>query len=152
MKKLIAANIVAALCATNAYAFGIGDIVSIGIQAGSKIVGAAVDAGLEKVKESMRDPEAEAREKAEQERKIAEAFQKQVDEIEAKPGLRPIDREKLVLTLRRQQEWAKQIQAFVEQAEARQKAERDKIFTASGFLGVVGEAALNTPSMVIARA
>jgi len=100
----------------------------------------------------MRDPEAEAREKAEQKRKLAEAFQKQVDEIEAMPNLRPLDREKMILILRNQQKWAEQMQSFAAEAEARQKAERDKIFTASGFLGVVGEAALNTPSMVMARA
>jgi hypothetical protein len=151
-KNLIAIYVAVLLPAGNAYAFGLGDIVNIGIQAGTKVIGAAVGAGIDKVKEAMRDPEAEAREKAEKERQIAEAFKKQVDEIEAKPGLRPIDRERLILILSRQQEWAKQMQSFAEQAEARQKAERDKIFTASGFLGVVGEAALNSPSMVIARA
>jgi preprotein translocase subunit YajC len=151
-KQLVATSIIAVFSATNAHAFGLGDIVSIGIQTGTKVIGAAVDAGVDKVKESMRDPEAEAREKAEQKRKLAEAFQKQADEIEAMPNLRPLDREKMILILRNQQKWAQQMQSFAAEAEARQKAERDKIFTASGFLGVVGKAALNTPSMAVARA
>jgi hypothetical protein len=151
-KQLVTTSIIAVFSATNAHAFGLGDIVSIGIQAGTKVIGAAIDVGVDKVKESMRDPEAEAREKAEQKRKLAEVFQKQVDEIEAMPNLRPLDREKLILVLRNQQKWAEQMQSFAAEAEARQKAERDKIFTGSGFLGVVGEAALNTPSMVMARA
>lgn len=151
-KKLIAAGIAGMLGAANAHAFGLNDLISIGIQAGGELVRAAGGKAVDAIKESMRDPEAEAREKAEKERQIVEAFQKQVDEIEAQPGLRPIDRERLILTLRKQQQWAKQMQAFAEQAEARQKAERDKIFTASGFLGVVGNAVLNTPSMVVARA
>lgn len=152
MKKLIAAGIAGMLGAANAHAFGLGDLVNIGIQAGGELVRAAGGKAVDAIKESMRDPEAEAREKAEKERQIAEAFQKQVSEIEAQPGLRPIDRERLILTLRKQQQWAKQMQAFAEQAEARQKAERDKIFTASGFLGVVGNAALNTPSVALAQA
>ena len=57
MKKLIAANIVAAFCATNAHAFGIGDIVNIGIQAGGELVRAAGGKAVDAIKESMRDPE-----------------------------------------------------------------------------------------------
>jgi len=151
-KLIIVAGIVATFSVTQAYAFGLTDLISIGIRVGGEVVGAAAGKAVDAVKESMRDPEAEAREKAEQRRKLAEAFQKQVDEIEAMPNLRPLDREKLILILRNQQKWAEQMQSFVAEAEARQKAERDKIFTASGFLGVVGEAALNTPSMVMARA
>ncbi|MGC9008834.1 MAG: hypothetical protein ACP5IY_07175 [Halothiobacillaceae bacterium] len=97
-KNLIAIYVAVLLPAGNAHAFGLGDIVNIGIQAGTKVIESAVDAGIDKVKESMRDPEAEAREKAEKERQIAEAFKKQVDEIEARSDLRPIDRERLILT------------------------------------------------------
>lgn len=151
-RKTLLLGLAVLLPAAPAHAFGIVDNVSAGLQVGAKVVGAAVDAGIDKVKESMRDPEEEARKKAEEERKIAAAFQKQVEQIEARTDLRPIDKEKLILALREQQEWARQMQAFVEQAEARQKAERDKIFTTGGFLSVVGEAALNTPSMAMARA
>lgn len=154
MRRIIAASAVLSLILQvgQANAFGLGDLVSIGIQAGGKLVGAAIDKGVDAVKESMRDPEAEAREKAEQERKIAEMTQKQIDAIESKPGLRPIDREKLILGLKQSWQAAKEMQALVERAEARQKAERDKIFTAGGILGVVGEAAMSSPSMVMARA
>lgn len=152
-KSLIAISISAAMFpAANALAFGIGDIVSIGIQAGGKLIGAAVDKATDAVKESMRDPEAEAREKAEQERKLAEQIQKQIDKIEATPGLRPIDRERMVLQIQEQYQAAKEMQAFVARAEARQKEERDKLFTLGGIVGVVGEAAMSSPSMVVARA
>ena len=152
MKKLIAANIVAAFCATNAHAFGIGDIVNIGIQAGGELVRAAGGKAVDAIKESMRDPEAEARKKEEQERKLAEQMQKQIDEIEATPNLRPIDRERLVLALKKQYAASKEMQAFIERAEAQQKAERDKVLTLGGFAGAVGRAALNTPSVAMAQA
>lgn len=146
-----------ALCAAlflsgNAHAFGINDLISIGVQAGGEVLRAAGSKAVDAVKESMRDPEAEAREKAEKERKLAEQMQKQIDEIEAMPNLRPIDRERLVLQLKEQYKATKEMQAFVERAEAQQKAERDKVLTFGGIAGVVGRAALNTPSMVVAQA
>lgn len=152
-KSLVVISIAATLFpAANTYAFGLGDIVNIGIQAGGKLIGAAVDKATDAVKESMRDPEAEAREKAEQERKLAEQIQKQIDKIEATPGLRPIDRERLVLQIQEQYQAVKEMQAFIARAEARQKEERDKLFTVGGIAGVVGEAAMSSPSMVMARA
>lgn len=152
MKKLIAANIVAAFCATNAHAFGIGDIVNIGIQAGGELVRAAGGKAVDAIKESMRDPEAEARKKEEQERKLAEQMQKQIDEIEQKPNLRPIERERLVLKLKQAWQASKEMQAFIERAEAQRKAERDKLFTLGGIAEAVGRAALSSPSMAIAQA
>lgn len=154
MRRIIAASAVLSLILQvgQANAFGLGDLVSIGIQAGGKLVGAAIDKGIDTVKESMRDPEAEARKKVEQERKLAEQLQKQIDKIEATPNLRPIDREKLVIQLKESYQAVKEMQAFIEKAEAQQKAERDKIFTAGGIFGVVGEAAMSSPSMVMARA
>lgn len=152
MKKLIAANIVAAFCATNAHAFGINDLIGIGIQAGGEILRAAGGKAVDAIKESMRDPEAEAREKAEQERKLAEQMQKQIDEIEAMPNLRPIERERLVLALKKQYAASKEMQAFIERAEAQQKAERDKLLTLGGVAGSIGRAALSTPGMALAQA
>lgn len=138
--------------AAPAHAFGINDLISIGIQEGGEILRAAGGKAVDAIKDSMRDPEAEAREKAEKERKLAEQMQKQIDEIEATPNLRPIDRERLVLQLKQTWRASKEMQAFVERAEAQQKAERDKVLTFGGIAGVVGRAALNTPSMVMAQA
>ncbi|TXF13548.1 hypothetical protein [Pelomicrobium methylotrophicum] len=107
---------------------------------------------MDAVKDSMRDPEAEAREKAERERKLAEQMQKQIDEIEKMPNLRPIDRERLVLKLKQTWRASKEMQALVERAEAQQKAERDKVLTLGGIAGAVGRAALSTPGMAVAQA
>lgn len=153
MKRTVVLSTIVGLIAANpAHAFGVGDLIGIGLRAGAELAGAAVSKAVDSVKESMRDPEAEAKAKAEQERKLAEAFQKQVEQIEAERNLRPIDRERLILKLRRQQQWAQQVQAMAEAAEARQKAERDKIFTTSGFLGVVADATMSSPSAVVAQA
>jgi len=151
-RTIVLSAVVGVIAANPAHAFGIGDLIGIGLRAGAELAGAAVSKAVDSVKESMRDPEAETKEKAEQERKLAEAFQKQVEQIEAERNLRPIDRERLILKLRRQQQWAQQVQAMAEAAEARQKAERDKIFTTSGFLGVVADAAMSSPSAVVAQA
>lgn len=152
-KKLAAACIATAMLSSgNANAFGLGDLVGIGIRLGGELAGAAAGKAVDAIKESMRDPEAEARAKAEQERKLAEQLQRQIDKIEATPNLRPIDREKLVIQLKESYQAVKEMQAFIEKAEAQQRAERDKIFTAGGILGVVGEAAMSSPSMVMARA
>lgn len=100
----------------------------------------------------MRDPEAEAAKKREEERRVAEQFQKDQAAIEARHDLTPLQREELSLTLKKLYAQRQQFAQFVEMAEARQRAERDQIFTGAGLLGVVGEAAMNTPSMVGARA
>lgn len=152
-KTLIAACIVGGILpSASAHAFGINDLISIGIKAGGEILGAAGSKAVDAVKDSMRDPEAEAREKAERERKLAEQMQKQIDEIEQMPNLRPIDRERLVLKLKQTWRASKEMQALVERAEAQQKAERDKVLTLGGIAGAVGRAALSTPGMAVAQA
>lgn len=152
-KNAVAIGVAAALLQTaHAHAFGLGDIVNIGIQVGGKLIGAAVDKAADVVKESMRDSEAEAHQKAEQERKLAEQIQKQIDRIETMSDLRPIDRERLVLQIQEQHQAVKEMQAFIARAEARQKEERDKLFTVGGIAGVIGQAAMSSPSMIMARA
>lgn len=153
-RKCVITALVAGVAASapNVYAFGIGDIVSFGIQAGGKVIGAAVDAGIDKAKDAMRDPEAEAVKKQEEERRVAEQFQKAQAAIEARHDLSPLQRERLSLTLKKQYAQMQQFKQFVEMAEARQKAERSQIFTGAGLLGVVGDAAINTPSVSLARA
>lgn len=140
------------LIATPAYAFGLGDLVGMGMEAGGKLVGAAVGAGVDKVKDAMRNPEAEAEKEREEEQKIAAHFQRQIGEIEAKQDLRPLDRERLVIILNQQYAQVKQFQEFAAQAEARQREERDKVFTLGGLAGVAGSTFMNTPTMVMARA
>ncbi|MDD5366663.1 MAG: hypothetical protein PHR30_15105 [Gallionellaceae bacterium] len=144
--------VVAMALTAEAHAFGINDVLSIGIQAGGKLLGAAVDSGIDKARDAMRDPAAEAAKKREEERKLAEQFQKQAAEIESMPDLRPIDRERLVLQLEMQYAMATQFQSFVEVAEARQREERDKIFTTAGLVNVIGEAAMSTPSAAMVQA
>lgn len=135
-----------------ANAFGVGDLLSIGIQAGGKLVGAAVDVGMDKVKNAMTDPEAEAAKKKAEDQKVAEGFRKSLSEIEARRDLSPLQRERLTMGFKKQYAQMQQLQKFVQAAEASQKAKRDEIFTGAGLLGVVGEAALNTPSVVMAQA
>lgn len=138
------------------HAFGVGDLISMGVQAGGKLVGAAVDAGVDKVKDAMRDPQAEENKKREEERRVAEAFQKAQADIEARRELSPLQREKACLALHRQYAQLQQFQRFAEQAQAQQQArrvaERDQLFTGAGILGTVGSAAMNTPSMMMAQA
>lgn len=151
-KKSLLAAVIAALGVTNTHAFGIGDLLSVGIQAGGEIVRAAGGEAVDAIKDSMRDPEEEARKEAERQRKLAEQMQKQIDEIEAMPNLRPIDRERLVLQLERTWQASKEMQAFVAQAEAQQKAQRAQTLTMGGMAGVIGQAAMSSPSMVMAQA
>lgn len=117
-----------------------------GIQVGGKLIGA----GIDKATDAMRDPEAEAAQKREEDRKAAVAFQKMADDIETKPNLRPIEREKLILSLKQQKQWLGQMEALVKESEARQRAERDKIFTTAGLMGVVGDVATNAAAGYVA--
>lgn len=151
-KTILTLTLAAALGTTaNAHAF-LGSLVSIGIQAGGELVRAAGGAAVDAVKDSMRDPEAEARKKAENERKLALQMQKQIDEIDARTELRPIDRERLILQLKHMWKQSSEMQAFVERAEEQQKAERSQLLTVGGIAGVVGQAALNSTGMVVAQA
>lgn len=151
VRKLIPLALAMAF-AVEAQAFGINDVLSIGIQAGSKLIGVGIDAGIDKVQDAMRDPDAEAAKAREEELKLVEQFRKQVAEIESMPDLRPLDRERLILQLEKQYAMAARFQSFVEVADARQREERDKIFTTAGLLNVVGEAAMSAPSVTVARA
>ena len=149
---MMAVFLSAPLVATPAYAFGLGDLVSMGVEAGGKLVGAAVGTGVDKVKDAMRNPEAEMQKEREEKQKVAAQFQLQVAEIEAKHDLRPLDRERLVIILNQQYAQVKQFQEFAAQAEARQRDERDKVFTFGGLAGVAGSAFMNSPTMIMAQA
>jgi hypothetical protein len=155
MNKIVAITsigITAMLPFSQVHAFGMGDLLNIGIQAGTKVIGAAVDAGVDEVADAMRDPVAEAEKKREEQQKLVEQYQRQVGEIETRSDLAPLQRERMVMSLKNQYGQAEQFKAFLEASEAQQRAERDKLLTAGGILGTVGEATLNSPGVVMARA
>lgn len=132
----------------SAVAAGLGDLVNIGLQVGSKLGGAAID----KVKDSLRDPAEEEAKKREEERRIAEAFQKAQLEIESRSDLTPLQRERQSITLARQYEQVQAFSRFREEAEARQRDRRDQLFTTAGLLGVTAEAVASSPSLALDRA
>lgn len=138
-KSVISVAIVAIFSVSNVYAWGLTDLVGVGMQAGGKLVGASV----EKATEAKPDPEAEAARKREDERVATEHYQKLSEEIEAKPGLRPIEREKLILSLQGGKVLTEKIKYATDCAEEKRKEERDKLFTPSGAVGAVGNASLN---------
>ncbi|MCX7673457.1 MAG: hypothetical protein N2Z63_07660 [Thiobacillaceae bacterium] len=140
------------LIAGRAHAFGINDLIYIGIRAGAELAGAAIDKGIDAVKESLRDAEAEARERQEKERQLALQLQRQIEEIEAQPGLRPLDKERAILKLIDAHRLAREMEDLVRRAEELRRAQRDSLFTLGGIAGVIGEAALSSPSMVMKQA
>jgi hypothetical protein len=150
--RQVAAVICCALAAQTVHAFGMGDLLSIGIQAGTKLVGAAVEAGVDAAKDALRDPEAEAAKAREAEKKIAEQFDKQKAEIESRSDLTPLQREKACIALVEQFEQMERIRGFAAEAERKQKEQRAQALSVSGVLGTVGEAAMNSPTVVTSRA
>lgn len=138
-----------------ALAFGLGDVISAGIQVGAKVGSAAIGKAIDATK----DPEEERRkkeaEKAKKEQDMLAGVQKGLDEIEARKDLTPYQREKTKLALIEGMAQAAALSAMIEDLNERQReaerAERDKMFTAGGFLGAVAGAAVNTPSAVMAR-
>lgn len=135
-----------------ASAFGLGDLVGVAIQAGAKLGGAAVDSVVDSAKDALRDPEAEAAKKREEERKVIEAFERAKGAIEDNAGLSPLQKERQILTLTRQYEQMQVFQRYAQEAEVQRRAERDMLFTVSGLAGVAADAAMSSPSMVMARA
>lgn len=131
-----------------AWSWGTNDWLTLGIKAGSALVGAGVD----KLKDSLRDPEAEAAARREEERKLARQFQERVEAIETEQDLTPLQRERLYLVLKTTYANTLAFRRLEALAEERQRQQRDKIFTTSGLLGVVADAALSTPSVAMAQA
>jgi len=136
----------------HALAFGLSDLVYIGIQAGAKLTGAAIDKAVDSVRDAMRDPEAEERAQREKEHQLAQQLQAQIDQIENRPGLRPLDRERLVRQLLETHRQAQELQFMAELAERQRRTQRDSLFSLGGLAGLVGEAALNSPSLAVRRA
>jgi len=114
-----------------------GDLIGIGVQVGGKLTGAAIDKMTEK------SPEELAQEREERDRQMAAQMERDLATIEAQPNLRPIDRERLILKYREMYAKNKDFEEFLKRSDAQKRAERDKLFTAGGLTGVVGNAAAN---------
>lgn len=144
------------LAPLSANAFGIGDVISVGISAGAKVGGALVD----KAVDSMKDPAEEQRkrdaQKAKNDEQMRAGFQKALSEIEAKKDLTPFQREKLKLSLINSAAAATALAQFAEEMTARQeaqrRAERDSLLSVGGIANTVGAAALSSPSVMMAQA
>lgn len=152
----VAIGIAALLSGQEARAWGPNDLISTIIQAGAKIGGAVID----KAVDSLRDPEAEKRKKeealVEAQRVQAAQFQKLFDSIEARKELTPLQREKLKLTAIELNAEAAAFAKFAQDMEVHQqeqrRAEADRVLSLGGLVGTIGEAAMNSPTMVMNRA
>lgn len=137
-KHTIVATAIVASCflPLTAHAF-LGEIIGVGINVGSKLIGA----GIDKAKDAMRDHEAEAKKKKEEQDKQLLAYNASIDAIEGKTDMGHLQKEKAVMRVNKQFEMVQGIARLQEQAAAMRRAENDKLFTAGGLLGVVGDAA-----------
>ena len=155
-KNQIILCVILALPISNAQAFGLGDVVGnligAGMDAAGNVVGAVGGAAMDKVKDAFTDPAAEAKKKEDQKKAVANAMQAKIDQINAVPNLRPIDRQRLILSLQKFQNAAARLQGLQEQSEAAQKAQRAQVFTASGMMGIAGNALTSMPGLQVAQA
>ena len=147
MKKVLGLLMATSLLHTNnALALGLGDLVNTGITSGMKVGGALFG------KMTEESPEAKdgkrQQEKADREVK----FHEQVDKVEARADLTPLQKEQMVRQMVKMFGFVDTISNLQAEQEARQRAERDKMLTVGGIAGVVGNAAMNSPSVVMARA
>jgi len=147
VKKVLGLMMAASLMQTNiASAVGIADFVSAGINVIGKVGGAAIDKAMEDSPEEMESKR--QKERIDREAKFHEAIAK----IEARTDMTPLDKEKLTRQVSKTMGMAETISNFAAQQELNRRAQRDQMFTAGGMAGVVGDAALSTPSAIMARA
>lgn len=147
MKKILGLLMAASLLQINsACAIGIGDFVSAGINVVGKVGGAMIDKAMEDSPEELERKR--QKEKTDREAKFHEAIAK----VEARSDISPLDKEKLTRQVSKTFGMAETISNLSAQQELRRREQRDKMFTAGGMAGVVGDAALNTPSAIMARA
>lgn len=126
---------------TPSHAF-LGDLIGAGVNAGAKLLGA----GIDKAKDGLKDHEAEARKKQEAEAAQLKNFEEAVSKIEGRSDMTQLQKEKAVRTVRKQFEMVTTITKMQEQAEAQGRAERDKLFTAEGLVGVAAGVAVDAAS------
>lgn len=137
---------VATIAPDEAHAFGFGDIVSIGIQAVGKVGGAVIDKALE---DSPEEKEAK-RQKEKADREVQ--FHKEIAKIEERPDLSPLDKERLTRQVSNSFGLAETFSNLQAQQELQRIKQRDQVLTVGGIAGVVGNAALNSPSVIMERA
>lgn len=147
MKKLLILMVMASLGHVGvASAVGLADFVSAGINVVGNVGGAMIDKAMEDSPEEMERKR--QKEAADREVKFHEAIAK----IEARQDVSPLDKEKLTRQISKSFGMAETINNLAIQQEMQRRAQRDQMFTAGGMVGVVGNAAMNTPSAVMARA
>jgi hypothetical protein len=134
-------SMVMLVTATPSHAF-LGDLIGAGVNAGAKLLGA----GIDKAKDGLKDHEAEARKKQEAEAAQLQNFKEAVSKIESRSDMTQLQKEKAVRAVRKQFEMVTTITRMQEQAEAQRRAERDKLFTAEGLVGVAAGVAIDAAS------
>lgn len=132
--------------AKGASAIGIADFVSAGISVVGKVGGAVIDKATEDSPEEM------ARKQEQQKLEREAKFNEVIAKIEERKDITPLEKEKLTRAAARSFGAAETISNLAVQQEIQRRAERDQMLSAGGIAGVVGNAAMNTPSAVMARA
>lgn len=148
MKKLALIVVFAGLAefSAQASAIGIGDLVGAGIQAVGKLGGAAIDKAMEDSPEEM------ARKQEQQKLEREAKFKEVIAKIEERKDITPLEKEKLIRAAAHSFGAAETISNLAVQQELQRRAERDQTLSAGGIVGVVGNAAMNTPSATMAKA
>lgn len=147
MRKILGLVMVASLLHTNnGFAFGLGDLVNTGVTSGMKVGGALFS------KMTEESPEEKERKRQQEKAQREVQFRDLVVKIEARADLTPLQKEQAVRQAAKMMGMADTISNLMAQQEARQRAERDNMLTVGGIAGVVGNAAINSPSVVMARA
>lgn len=97
-------------------------------------------------------PEEMTRKQEQQKLERDAKFKEVIAKIEERKDITPLEKEKLTRAAARSFGAAETISNLAVQQELQRRAERDQMLSAGGIAGVVGNAAMNTPSAVMARA
>lgn len=127
-------------------AIGMGDLVGAGIHVVGQIGGAVIDKAMED------SPEEKARKQEKEKQEHDAKFKEVIAKIEERRDISPLEKEKLTRAAARNFGAAETISNLAVQQELQRKAQRDQMLTAGGIAGVVGGAAMNTPSVMMAKA
>lgn len=145
MKKIVFVLAVV-LSIGQAHAVGSNDLFSAGFSLLGQLGGAVVDKAFA---DSPEEIEAKRlKEKSALELKFKEA----VAQIEARKDVTPLGKEKMVRMAAKQFGMAETMNNLSAQQELEKNKRTDQMFTVGGLAGAAGNAALSTPSAVIARA
>lgn len=145
MKKTASA-IAGILMATQVHAFGFGDVLSAGINVAGKLGGAAIDKAMEDSPEEMEAKRAKEKEARDNQ------FKDAVAKVETRSDLKPLEKERMVRQIANTFGMAETFSNMSSQQEIARRQQRDQMLTLGGAAGVVGNAAMNTPSVAMARA